>query len=268
MELDPTAPPAAPPAGPDPFVATTAPMPAWPPRPVPPDPSPPTAMAAWPPMPPPVTAPPRPARAPKPPEPRSVLVAVTFSVLAIQAGILVLAGVSLVTGLALSVLVVGLALVVGTWMGRARWLIPVGLLLSMALGGAVILDVPIAGGTGNRVYNPATVADLRSPYQLAAGEMIIDLRQIDLAAAPGTTGTTIEVDAVVAIGHLVVVVPAGAEVELDGRVNAGNLELFGRSWEGTAVRQDVVVPGREGGGRLVLDAQVGVGELEVRRAAA
>ena len=80
-----------------------------------------------------------------------MLVAVTFSVLAIQAGILVLVGASLVTGLALSVLVVGLALVVGTWMGRARWLIPVGLLLSVALGAAVVLDVPISGGTGNRV---------------------------------------------------------------------------------------------------------------------
>ncbi|MEA2704503.1 MAG: hypothetical protein QOD63_2448 [Actinomycetota bacterium] len=264
VEIDPTTPPAAPPAGPDPFVATTAPLPAWPPMPTPTPPPtvPPPGMAGWPTVPPPVVVPPRAVRVPKPPKPRSVLVAVTFSVLAIQAGILALAGPSLVTGLALSVLVVGLALVVGTWMGRARWLIPVGLLLSVALGCAVVLDVPIAGGTGNRLYNPATVADLRSPYRLAAGEIILDLGRLDL------TGTTSEVDAIVAVGHLVVVVPAGAEVEFDGRVNAGNLVLFGRDWGGTAVRQDVVVPGREGGGRLVLDAQVGVGELEVRRAAA
>ena len=93
--------------------------------------------------------------------------------------------------------------------------------------------------------------------------MILDLgrRRPDAGRPPRSTP-------VVAIGHLVVIVPAGAELEFDGRVNAGNLELFGRDWEGTAVRQDVVVPGREGGGRLVLDAQVGVGELEVRRAAA
>jgi hypothetical protein len=191
-----------------------------------------------------------------------VLVACTFSLLAIQAGILVLAGATLVTGLAMSVLVVGLALVVGTWMGRARWLIPIGLLLSVALGAAVLLDVPIAGGTGNRVYHPATVADLRTPYRLAAGEAIVDLGQVDL------TGTTTDVDASVAVGHLVVVVPAGAEVDLTGKVNAGTLLLFGRTWDGTSVKQDVVVQGREGGGRLVLDAQVGVGELEVRRAAA
>ncbi len=255
VEIDPSTPPASSPAGSDPLATTTAPMPlaAWPPQPpypgvLPPAPVPPAAV--------------RLPKPPRPPKPRSVLVAVTCSVLAIQAGVLVLAGASLVTGLALSVLVVGLALVVGTWMGRARWLIPVGLLLSIALGAAVVLDVPVSGGTGSRVYNVATLSDLRSPYRLGAGEMILDLGNLDL------TGTTTEVDASVALGHLVVVVPAGAEVDFEGMVNVGNLVLFGREWDGTSVKQDVVVPGREGGGRLVLDAQMGVGELEVRRAAA
>ncbi len=255
VEIDSTTPPAAPPAGPDPLATATAPMPlaAWPPQP--------SYAGGLPPMsvPPPIVRLPKP---PKPPKPRSVLVAVTFSVLAIQAGILVLVGASLVTGLALSVLVVGLALVLGTWMGRARWLIPVGLLLSIALGAAVVLDVPISGGTGSRVYRVATLADLRSPYRLGAGEAILDLGSLDLS------GTTAEVDASLALGHLVVVVPPGAELDFDGRVNAGTLVLFDREWGGTSVKQDIVVPGREGGGRLVLDAQLGVGELEVRRAAA
>ena len=138
--------------------------------------------------------------------------------------------------------------------GPAPWLIPVGLLLSIALGAAVVLDVPISGGTGSRVYRVATLADLRSPYRLGAGEAILDLGSLDLS------GTTAEVDASLALGHLVVVVPPGAELDFDGRVNAGTLVLFDREWGGTSVKQDIVVPGREGGGRLVLDAQLGVGE--------
>jgi hypothetical protein len=258
---DPTAPPAEAPAAPGAWATVTAPLPpaAWPPSPT---------TAPLPPVPPVDAGPPPapwPPKAPKPrraAKPRSVLVAVTFSLLAIQAGVLVAVGASLVTGLALSVLLVGLALVVGAWMGRARWLIPVGLLLSLALGGAVLLSVPLTGETGNRIYRPATVADVRSPYRLDAGEMILDLSRLD------TAGATTEVDATVAVGHLVVTVPAAAAVDFHGQVNAGTLVLFGRSWGGTAVQQEVVVPGPEGGGRLVLDAEVGVGVMEVRRAAA
>ena len=49
--------------------------------------------------------------------------------------------------------VVGLALVLSTWFGRARGLIPLGILLLLVSVPAATIDVPITGGTGKRDYS-------------------------------------------------------------------------------------------------------------------
>ena len=71
-----------------------------------------------------------------------------------------------------------------------------------------------------------------------------------------------------ATGTILVIVPAGMAVEVDAHVGAGDLLLFGREREGVGVDERVERPGSEGAGRLRIDAKVGFGELEVRRAAA
>jgi len=196
----------------------------------------------------------------------AVLVAVTFSVLAILAGVLALlaatgtADVPVAVGLALALLVVGAALVVGGWRGRARWLVPVGVVLGVALLGASAVDVPLRGGVGDRIYRPRAVSDLRSPYRLAAGNLEVDLGRLDLSA------TTATVTATIGAGHLQVVVPDGAEVVVDAHVGAGEMTVFGRHSDGMDTGRHLVEPGREGGGRLVLTARSGFGDLEVRHA--
>lgn len=198
--------------------------------------------------------------------PRSVLVAVTLSVLAILAGALALVtatgavDVPVTVGLALALLVVGGALLVGAWRGRARWLIPLGLILASALPAAAAVDVPLRGGVGDRSYQPRSAGELRSPYRLAAGDLVVDLTGVDLS------GTTRNVVASMGAGELEVVVPEATEVVVDGHVGAGSMVLFGRQTDGTDNGHHVVQPGREGGGRLVLSARTGFGRLEVRRA--
>ena len=219
------------------------------------------------PLPPPTVVPPPP---PPPPAPPSVLAPVTLSLLAVLAGTLILLDVggaltvSVPTGLALALLLVGGAMLVGSRRGRARTLIPVGLLLTAALAATSAIDVPLRGGVGERAYRPGSGAELQTPYRLALGEMTVDLRDLEL----GERATTVV--ASVGVGSLVVVVPAAAEVAVDARAGMGDLELLGRSadWGGVDVDADVVDPGEEGGGRLVLDARVGVGQVEVRRAPA
>lgn len=210
----------------------------------------------------PATAAHKPPKPAKPPKPRSALVAVTFSLLAILAGVVALAGVDLVTALALALLLVAGAMIIGAWRGRARGLIPVAIVLSGALFVATLLDVPFKGGAGERLYVPASVAELRSPYRLMAGELRLDLRRVDLA------GRTVPVVVSMAAGNIVVTVPAGLAVEVDAHIGAGDMDVFGRDWEGIGIDERIVVAGREGAGRLVLDARVGLGQLEVRRAAA
>jgi len=195
-----------------------------------------------------------------------VLLAVTFSVLAILAGVLALlattgtADVPVAVGLALALLVVGVGLCVGGWRGRARWLMPVGVVLGVALLAASAVDVPLRGGVGDRTYRPRVASDLQSPYRLAAGNLEVDLGGLDLS------GTTATVTASVGAGDLQVVVPDGAEVIVDAHVGAGTITVFGRQSDGTDTGRHLVEPGREGGGRLVLTTRAGFGDLEVLRA--
>ncbi|HEX2046479.1 MAG TPA: LiaF domain-containing protein, partial [Acidimicrobiales bacterium] len=206
----------------------------------------------------PAPPPPPPAAEPRP---RSALVPVTLSLLAVLAGGLSLVGVSATTGLALALLLTGGALIVGAWRGRARWLIPVGLILAAVLAAAAVVDdVPIRGGAGDPRFRPVTIEELRSPYRLGAGELVVDLGDLDLR------GQTVEVVASVAAGSLLVVVPRDAALDVDARVGAGDLRLLGRHSDGFAVDRTVVESGRDGAGRIVLRARAGIGEVEVRRA--
>ena len=244
--------------------------PAPPPPHAPPPPG--TLPAPETPRPPPSAAPPGPPQPPAPPPPlppagtgappRSVLVPVVLSLLAIMAGVLVLLEAGLTVGLGLGLLVVGGGLVVGAWAGRARLLVPVGLLLATALVATWIVDVPLRGGVGERRYRPATVAELDSPYRLLAGETELDLSGLDLSATDAT------VVASVGVGELRVLVPEGAALQVDARTTVGAVDVLDRSWGGARSRGRVVEPGREGGGRLVLRLQVGVGQVEVQRAPA
>jgi phage shock protein PspC (stress-responsive transcriptional regulator) len=213
----------------------------------------------------PAADPPAPVAAPaspREPKARSALVPVTLSLLAVLAGGLTLVGASLTTGLGLALLLTGGALVVGAYRGRARWLIPVGLVLSVALATASVIDVPVRGGSGEVAFRPATLEEISSPYRLAAGDMVVDLTTTDLR------GETVTIVASVAAGHVDVRVPADVAVEIDAHVGAGNLLLLGRQSDGLDVRRQVDEPGREGAGRIVLRARAGVGMVEVRRAAA
>ena len=202
-----------------------------------------------------------PPKPPKPPKPPSALVPVTFSLLAVLAGALTLAGVSLTTGLALALLLTGGALILGAWRGRARWLIPVGLVLSVALAGAsVIDDVPVRGGAGEVSFSPRTLEEIRTPYRLGAGELVLDLSDLDLG------DRTVTIVASVAAGVVEVVVPPDVAVDVDAHVGAGELELLGRHTEGFDVGRTVTDPGRDSAGRLVLRTEAGIGLVEVRRA--
>jgi len=65
-----------------------------------------------------------------------------------------------------------------------------------------------------------------------------------------------------------VVVPPDVALDVDARVAMGRLELMGRVWDGPGLHERLVEAGSVGAGRLELDARVGLGSLEVRRAPA
>jgi hypothetical protein len=160
-----------------------------------------------------------------------------------------------------ALIAVGLATAAGAFRGRQHALMLVGVALVVVLSAAVAtdwdLDVPLAGGVGERSQQPIAPADL-AEHELGVGRYRLDLRGLQIP--PGTT----TVEARVGIGELVVEVPGGVSVKVQARSGLGNVQVFGQEESGLGSRIDT--SSEQGGDRrLVLDLRVGLGEVVVDR---
>ena len=161
---------------------------------------------------------------------------------------------------AIAILGLGVVLIAAAFAGGARWLIIPGLLLRGVVGFLKAADVHLKGGWGDRNIAVASTADLHDRYDLAAGQLRLDMRQ--LALSPGEERS---VRARVGMGDLVIRVPQGVTVEADARSGAGQVELFGRQSDGLDVTRTTARDIGTGGGTLHLDADVGLGRVVVVR---
>jgi len=175
------------------------------------------------------------------------------------AGVFVLAAIGGGTVLAILAIVAGMALIVTAFAGGARWLVVPALVLVLPLAIVAAADIDIKGGAGQRHYSPATAAEIRPEYRLGMGELEVDLRAVTLPA--GTTTTAVKVG----VGHAVVRVPENACVTSDVQVGVGHAQVLDKSSDGVDVA--FVQPGRlaSDAPRLHLNANIGIGALEVVR---
>ena len=219
---------------------------------------------------------PAPPPAPRRPPVTSVTLGLALLAGAVTSGILLLAGsftlatLPVVFGVALAVL--GLGLLVGAFLRTGRGLIPFALLL-IALTWAV-LSAPVdrwrGGEVGELRAAPTTVAALLPVYERSAGEIDLDLRELDLTApvgalAPEPVRTRVSIGA----GDLQVRVPDDADVTVLGRVGVGAVGFEDREDAGPGaelrVTDDLGEDGVRSGRPLVLDLEAGAGNVEVRR---
>jgi phage shock protein PspC (stress-responsive transcriptional regulator) len=212
-------------------------------------------------------------RAPRPKPPRSRLGGLTFSVVLLSIGtlaVLVLAGfhVPALAFFAAALGVIGLGLILGTWIGRARWLIVPGIVLTLALGGGAAATVDGFWpndwhNTGSVTWAPASAASLQKEYRLGVGDATLDLSSVDF-----TQSGPIEIQTSVNLGSLKVIVPSYVDVTADASVNLGNAQVFRESWDGLGQSPRTITDlGSDGagGGQLHLVASVHTGDLEVSR---
>ncbi|MBN1173256.1 MAG: PspC domain-containing protein [Micromonosporaceae bacterium] len=207
--------------------------------------------------------------APKPrrPRERSVLGRATFSVLCLALGVLVaidLSGVSVTAsayvGLALGV--VGIGLLIGTWYGRARWLIPVGIILAITLASAAASEHWDGDSRSELTFAPASVSVIEPSYNVDVGNMTLDLTQVDFTDAAVTIETT------VGVGNLTILLPPTVDAEVTAIISVGGADVFGNSWGGVGDNRHVVRnlgTDGEGGGNLIISARIEAGHLEVSR---
>jgi phage shock protein PspC (stress-responsive transcriptional regulator) len=231
--------------------------------PIPPaPPGPPTTEAL--PSPPPVEPPPRQER-----KRRGGLGALTFGLLMIGGGVV---GLVLAAGnsiepsyvFAIGLLIVGGALVVSTWFGRGLVLVPAGLVLVGLMSASTVIDVPITGGFGEKKVTPLTLAELKDEYHLGIGELRLDLTHVAF-----DRGSTRTVKVTVGVGHLVIVLPRNIMAELRGHAGLGEVRFLDQHEGGIRVDRDMTLsaPG-ENAAHVVIEADVGVGQVEALDAAA
>jgi len=125
---------------------------------------------------------------------------------------------------------------------------------------ASTFTLPLAGGIGERSLSP-TIATLESEYNLLAGQMVINLEQVQFPEGE----TRIEVG--VTFGQVDIVnIPDDVAVSVSAHVTAGEAHLLGSRWDGVSIDQTKTDAGfAEAPRKLVIDVQVGFGQLGVRR---
>jgi phage shock protein PspC (stress-responsive transcriptional regulator) len=156
----------------------------------------------------------------------------------------------------------GAAVVAGSLLQRRTGgLVFVGLVLAALAIAVSAIDVRLDGPVGSRTYDPVASSDVGRSYEVAVGELELDLTNTQFA--DGDTS----IDANVGIGELRIIVPADMTVALavDATASAGEVTVLGRRDEGI----DAHVSHSEGGitadRTVTIDAHVGLGDVIVSR---
>jgi phage shock protein PspC (stress-responsive transcriptional regulator) len=161
------------------------------------------------------------------------------------------------TVVAILVIAAGLAVLAGAFLRPVRWLILPAVSLALAAGCVSAAGVDLDGGVGEREYRPASSADLHDRYELGMGELVIDLRDTDLPAGD----VPLELD--LGIGAARVLVPEDVCVAAHAELGMGEVRVLGRRNDGVDVDYEEAPDASSEVTRLVLDAEVGIGELRV-----
>lgn len=160
--------------------------------------------------------------------------------------------------LALAVTILGLGLIVGSVIGRARWLIVLGVLTIPSLIFSPIFEYDWNGEAFDVVVHPTTFAELEPSYATEVGNMVVDLTDLDWS------GQTVELTATVDVGNLEVRIPEGVALQGEARADIGRVAGPDPGHESFGFDDPVVgldTPGSRG--TLVLFAEVGAGNIEV-----
>ncbi|MFB7516911.1 PspC domain-containing protein [Streptomyces sp. NPDC056144] len=179
-------------------------------------------------------------------------------------------GTSLATGLAAALAVYGLGLVVSSFLGRLGFgTIVQTVLTACLLAGATALPDTITTDWVRETWKPASVAAVQPRYELGTGVGLLDL-----SAVPLPKGASVATEAEVGAGQLKVIVPKDAVVKVHAQVGLGDVQLPGQAPEDIDVGPDrsetrTIDPpaGTTPAGTLDLSLEVGIGQVEVTRAA-
>jgi len=156
------------------------------------------------------------------------------------------------------VIAAGAGLVAAAFVGGARWLVLPALAIALPLAFVSAAGIDLDGGFGERQERPGTLAEVEQNYRLGMGELVVDLRDVDLPA--GDHPVSVRVGA----GHALVLVDEDVCVATRAEVGMGGVAVFDRDGGGIDVDWSDSRRAPADAPRLVLDGHVGLGLIEVR----
>ncbi|QNE75507.1 PspC domain-containing protein [Streptomyces finlayi] len=179
-------------------------------------------------------------------------------------------GTTLQFGLCAALGVFALGLVAGSFLGRTGFgTIFLTVVTAGLLAGASAVPKDIGTDWIREEWNPVSVAAVQPRYELGTGVARLDLSEV-VVPRGDTLVTALEVGA----GRAVVVVPEGVTVKVDARAGLGDIQLPAQRPGDVDVapdqtRKQTLAPpsGAAPAGTVVLSLEVGVGQVEVIRAA-
>lgn len=170
--------------------------------------------------------------------------------------------VSLTVGMVLSsaLIAVGILLVAGSLSGWHGGLTFLGVVLTLTLTAAAAVNVPLNSGIGDHNYATNQLSEVQDRYQLAIGNLDVDLSNVDFPAGVTTVETR------VGIGELVVYVPRDVAVQVHWKVAGGNVDILGTNQNGTSLDDRAQTNDFEHASKkLVIEASMGFGDIKVRQ---
>jgi hypothetical protein len=161
---------------------------------------------------------------------------------------------------ALALVVLGAGLLLSAWRGRARGAIVLGILILPVALVLSLIHFPFGGDIASRTLSPRRIDLFPASQRLLAGELFVDLTRVDMAGS----SRTLEIG--MGAGSVRLVVPRDVTVHLLAEVGLGSLTVLGQPDRlGVDLRRDLTLPGRPGGGVLVLRVDQGIGSLDLYR---
>lgn len=157
----------------------------------------------------------------------------------------------------MALMLVGIGIMVGAQNQNVSALVGVGVVLTILT--VMLSAIGSAGpwaGTGRTVERPQVLADVADNYDHGVGDYTLDLSNVTF-----TADRVITID--LGIGASRIIVPENATVIVHAETGIGELTVFGERADGVGLSMDRTFG--EGAPTIEINADLGIGELEIRR---
>ncbi len=165
---------------------------------------------------------------------------------------------------AVALAVIGAFLFFGSFFGRVRGPITIGVIL------VILLLISSAAETLPRPYSsrdvtfaPTGLSALQSDYHLNYGTLTLDLSK-----TPFTSSDSAAVNLSIKFGEIDIILPPDVDVIINAQAKAGDLDVFDTNHGGVHTRTGTITDygaDGKGGGTLKLDVLLDAGHLDIRR---